>query len=518
MDVLMISTSLLQKDPDWLETLNEYKSVLEVTENLCAEYVEVDSEECLAAYGVKADDPGNWEEIQYVIESIVGTTQASYIMLLGGVSVIPRPSVDILCSIEDPVTVPSDGWYMDFDGDQIVDQGLSIGRLPDIGYQSSAVTAYLQTATTLHNDGGLSLDTDVWFTPYDYSTPLYGVCNACTLKEEFYDLMSTRHYIFFTGHGSPTGFYNNFLEPIFTIDYMDSINLKTHHPVIIGYYSCRTGVLTRESPTLSYEFLKAGAAAFLARTTEQGVPSNVAGTFPATIDEGMRIGPALYGAMRDTVLVQGCAFKASAGHLCLYGDPTLKLRQCTDLGWDIDGDGISDCQDPCPSDPDNDIDSDGICAELDNCPDTPNPRQEDTNNNGIGDACELFSDPQISIIGGYVSPSCDFYVGDTVRYNIAYEITGGIEGAEYKVIGIAKARYGRLCSKKMRRSIGRGVAGQGQHVLTFQKTIPSCAVPLDFTGMKWIDVNWKIRLKTLDGTVLDRDVLYEDSVYTVEKP
>jgi hypothetical protein len=516
-DVLMISTSLLQKDPDWLETLNEYKSVLEATENLCAEYIEVDSEECFAAYGIKVYNPGDWEEIQDVIESIVEATQASYIMLLGGVAVIPTPSVDILCFPEDPIRVPSDGWYVDLDRDQIVDEGLSIGRLPDLGYGSSAVTAYLQNAAALHNDGGVSLDAEVWFGLGDYKAPPYGVCDACILEQQFYDLMSTSNYIFFTGHGTATGFYNNALEPIFTVDYMNSINLQTLHPVIIGYYSCYTGVLERGTPTLSYAFLNAGAAAFLGRTTVQGVPNTVAEAFPADIEEGMRIGPALFGAMRDAALMPGCTLKASAGHLCLYGDPTLRRRQC-DPGKDMDGDAFPDCEDPCPSDPDNDLDGDGICGALDNCPDTPNPRQEDINNNSIGDACELFNDPQICIIEANVSSNpSGSYAGDTVLYSIAYEITGGIQGAEYKVIGMAKASYGKLCSKRQRRAIGRDVAGQGLHVLTFQKTIPGCAVPLDFTGMKWIDVTWRIRLKTLDGTVLNRDVLFEDSVYAIQR-
>ena len=44
--------------------------------------------------------------------------------------------------------------------------------------------------------------------------------------------------------------------------------------------------------------------------------------------------------------------------------------------------------DPCPLDPDDDIDGDGVCGDVDNCPNDPNPGQEDTNGNGVGDACE----------------------------------------------------------------------------------------------------------------------------------
>jgi cytosine/adenosine deaminase-related metal-dependent hydrolase len=64
---------------------------------------------------------------------------------------------------------------------------------------------------------------------------------------------------------------------------------------------------------------------------------------------------------------------------------------------DSDGDGIGDACDPCPLDPTNtckkpdanDIDGDGIPNGIDNCPEVPNPGQEDANNNGTGDACEV---------------------------------------------------------------------------------------------------------------------------------
>jgi hypothetical protein len=36
-----------------------------------------------------------------------------------------------------------------------------------------------------------------------------------------------------------------------------------------------------------------------------------------------------------------------------------------------------------------DNDNDGVCNAEDNCPDTPNPNQEDADNNGVGDACEV---------------------------------------------------------------------------------------------------------------------------------
>ena len=54
---------------------------------------------------------------------------------------------------------------------------------------------------------------------------------------------------------------------------------------------------------------------------------------------------------------------------------------------DSDEDGVGDACDVCPFDPDDDADGDGICADQDNCPDVSNPDQTDSDGDGVGDAC-----------------------------------------------------------------------------------------------------------------------------------
>jgi hypothetical protein len=121
----------------------------------------------------------------------------------------------------------------------------------------------------------------------------------------------------------------------------------------------------------------------------------------------------------------------------------------------------------------------------------------------------VFPDPEIQLVAGNVTgggggAEITFCVGDTVTYNIAYEITGGDPAAQYKVVGIAEAEY--PCQDENKRK-GRAVEnigpGPGAHTMSFQKTVPNCAEGADRPG-----VNWSVRLKTEDSTLLDIDKLY----------
>ena len=54
----------------------------------------------------------------------------------------------------------------------------------------------------------------------------------------------------------------------------------------------------------------------------------------------------------------------------------------------LHGDGVADCRDVCPHDPDDDADHDGICGDIDNCPQDSNHSQADVDGDGFGDACD----------------------------------------------------------------------------------------------------------------------------------
>ena len=73
---------------------------------------------------------------------------------------------------------------------------------------------------------------------------------------------------------------------------------------------------------------------------------------------------------------------------------------------DSDDDGLCDAEDTCPNDPLNDIDQDGVCGDEDNCPETFNPDQEDADEDGSGDACDIsLSEEFVMDVSIYPNPA-----------------------------------------------------------------------------------------------------------------
>jgi len=71
---------------------------------------------------------------------------------------------------------------------------------------------------------------------------------------------------------------------------------------------------------------------------------------------------------------------------------------------------------------DNDLDNDSVCDDIDNCPETYNPNQEDSNDDGIGDACnESELDDKkysINIFPNPVKNNLNIVINEIKRYNL----------------------------------------------------------------------------------------------------
>ncbi len=348
-NVLLVTTSLLTETSSLDDVVDRYAETVGRTDGLTASRIVLDSADCFNDYGVRVADPADWHGIRDVLEAIVGETGPAYIILLGGEAVVPRPAV---VTIDGSFRyLPSDAWYVDFNEDGIVDEGFVVSRLADLSTGSSGIVAALETAIDLHESGGYGLSPEVrfstqcWYAPpiglgdacdpdaatcgLCRATPPYGVCDDCSMREETFDLISESDYIVFMGHGSPEAFSTNDHIPIFRVENVDDVDLDTHHPVITGYVSCNTGLLYEDRPSFGTEFIRAGAAAFVARNTEEGTPSYFADHFSDYIEgtgsQGTyRIGDALFELMRESVLRSGDTYRTTAAQLCIYGDPTLK--------------------------------------------------------------------------------------------------------------------------------------------------------------------------------------------------
>jgi hypothetical protein len=74
---------------------------------------------------------------------------------------------------------------------------------------------------------------------------------------------------------------------------------------------------------------------------------------------------------------------------------------------DSDGDGLGDVCDACPADPDDDADGDTFCADVDNCPAVAND-QSDGDQDGVGDACDACPvDPANDVDGDTICGEVD---------------------------------------------------------------------------------------------------------------
>lgn len=85
-----------------------------------------------------------------------------------------------------------------------------------------------------------------------------------------------------------------------------------------------------------------------------------------------------------------------SGLACAGAAPGDAGYPCRSRSDDVDGDGVADDSDTCPTlwnpsqqDICPDQDGDGVTDVQDNCPTVPNPGQEDSNSDLLGDACDI---------------------------------------------------------------------------------------------------------------------------------
>ena len=316
-DLILLSSTRLVRTAEFNTTLGLYQQALTDSEGLSSRYVEVDSAACQDTYGDHVVDLNNWREVQRVMARIRARTQARYFLILGGRLVVPRPAIPLAIGDGTTENVENDGWYLDFDGDRIVDGDAAIGRFADQGVtfgnpedfpSSDGLLAALRTAIVVHMRGGFTLDNPIGFKTSEYNTPPFGVGPECTRTAQFLELLATADGIEFYGHGDVTYYKNNDGQLILDPAHLDPQTLQRNHPFICAWGPCNSGRLldTWDGFPDDYplpigfprDFQLAGACAFIGRTTTHAYYATTPNIFYSELAAGARIGDALFAAMR----------------------------------------------------------------------------------------------------------------------------------------------------------------------------------------------------------------------------
>ena len=169
----------------------------------------------------------------------------------------------------------------------------------------------------------------------------------------------------------------------------DATLLDNNHPAIVWGTACNNA--WPEEDNIARELLRHGSAGVVAATRNAWAAGNwvdeTSGLVATMnyffldfmISRGQKVGEALYNSKAyyvDHFFGDHYAHQQDLLEYCLYGDPSLVREGVPFTCVDTDGDWCGD-----PGHPEND-------CPVDNCPDVYNPSQQDTDSDGLGDACD----------------------------------------------------------------------------------------------------------------------------------
>ena len=361
-DVLIVTSSKLRTNKDYEKTLREYrKTILE--EGLTSFYINVDSQKVQDIFNIQPANPSDWRSVKGVLDKIIYKVEPDYLLILGGVDIIPQPPAK---TEEEIPTIPvSDDRYVDIDLDGLPD--IAVGRIPNpSGGPIQPIINALKSSITLRKKSTFSkkilADTCLFSPPSCpgikdinllsnaifgsdclkssdcYSAPPYCSGLGCNKKNEFYEYLLNTDIISLNAHGSPYSFAAKAYDgKWYTV--LDSKELYQKpfnaNPILFSI-ACHGGTIDCEEYGCINEngnvfsFLNNGASIYIANTRYGyggGMTAGYLSDFYKHLKSGKSVGDAMLEMKRYALKNSYTDFENAVTYeLQLYGDPTIKLN------------------------------------------------------------------------------------------------------------------------------------------------------------------------------------------------
>lgn len=358
-DLLIVTVgSKLKKSSELNNAIQNYIRTLEF-EGLKAKYLELDSEEVQRDFGITLQNPSDWQDVKRVLDRIIYKVKPKYILILGGVDIVPMPPAQTKAKI--PAIPVSDDRYADTNLDGTPD--ISVGRIPTpVGNQGNIISSSLNAAIVLHKQnrakklivadtclsppgcGGindLNEVSEVLFNQYCNevsdckSVPPYCSGPFCRGEYNLLGILPNYNIIYIQGHGSGYHFQAQTNEGNYSFLYGSEIykvNLVSHP--VVSTIACHGGVIDCEEwgcirkEGTAFAFLANGGSAYIGNTRYGygGITAHLLGEIYKGLKQGKTLGDSVLEMKKDALKKSYSDWiNAVIYEIQLYGDPTLTL-------------------------------------------------------------------------------------------------------------------------------------------------------------------------------------------------
>ncbi len=332
--------------------IKDYQSALQ-NDGLSSIFLYLDEDETSDLIGSKVTSPGSWNNIDAVLNQLIPELDAHYLVIIGGYSRFSQAPIGSSEGSDDPYG------DIDLDGNYMPD--ISVGRFPDPnGGDLAVILNALDTSINAHKAGGLSLspytapimscggiDNRPWNSGRCFCLAVWGgSCSACGSCCGCIgsSALSGKKFVMILAHGpgpSSSDLYSGGCLDV-TPSFIHSLDVSRAVWMVM---SCGGGHLRMKSSTsgsMTMTFLKHGGAVYFGSTDlnyggmggscpvlgGDGCIGSLYAEVATRFAAGKRIGDAYREGKNYYFNRYSCGAGTSYQyHInCLYGDPTLKIK------------------------------------------------------------------------------------------------------------------------------------------------------------------------------------------------